>query len=74
MQRFWEFLRSEVREFFRCSLESAKTPCARPMAKTKSMVLVFGFSFPFPAGFQGKGGSVSAKVVLAFGFSFCLRE
>ena len=34
--------------------ESAKIPFTLRMAKTKTMVLVFGFSFPFSAGFQGK--------------------
>ena len=28
-------------------LESAKIPFTLPMSKTKTMVLVFGFSFPF---------------------------
>ena len=37
-------------------LESAKIPFTLPMGKTKTMVLVFGFSFPFSAGFQGKSG------------------
>ena len=38
------------------TLESAKIPFTLRMAKTKTMVLVFGFSFPFSAGFQGKSG------------------
>ena len=40
----------------RQAIESAKIPFTLPMAKTKTMVLVFGFSFPFSAGFQGKSG------------------
>ena len=56
-------------------LESAKIPFTFPMAKTKTMVLVFGFSFPFSAGFYRKSGFlVPGKVVLVFGFSFCPRE
>ena len=51
-------------------VEGAKWPFTLPMAKTKPMVLVFGFSFPFSAGFQGQVVLVSGKVVLVFGFSF----
>ena len=40
--------------------------------KNKTTVLVFGFNFSFSAGFQGKSGLVSGKVVLGFGFSFPL--
>ena len=43
------------------------------MAKTKTMVFVFGFSFPLSAGFQGKSGFsffFREKVVLVSGFSF----
>ena len=37
------------------------------MAKTNTMVLVFGFSFPFSAGFQGKSGfSFGKSPVLPF--------
>ena len=37
----------------------------------KTMVLAFGFSFPFSSGFQGKVALVSKeKVVLVFGFQF----
>ena len=44
------------------------------MAKTKAMVLVFGFSFPVSACFQGKSGFSFGKVGLVFGFKFGLRE
>ena len=43
------------------SLESAKIPFTLPMTETKTTVLVFGFSFPFSAGFQGKSGFSFAK-------------
>ena len=43
------------------TLESAEIPFTLRMAKTKTMVLVFGFSFPFSAGFQGKSGSSFGK-------------
>ena len=56
-------------------LESAEIPFTLRMAKTKTMVLVFGFSFPFSAGFQGKSGfSFGKKVVLVFGFSFASEK
>ena len=36
--------------------DGAKIPFTFPMAKTQTMVLVFGFSLPFSASFQGKSG------------------
>ena len=42
-------------------LEGAKIPFTLPTAKTKTMVLVFGFNFPFSAGFQGKSGRSFGK-------------
>ena len=39
------------------------------MAKTKTMVLVFGFSFPFSAGFQGKSGFLGGRFRIFFFFS-----
>ena len=42
-------------------LESAKVTFTLAMAKTKTMILVVGFSFPFSARFQGKSGLVSGK-------------
>ena len=44
------------------------------MAKTKTMVLVFGFSFPFLLGFQGKSGFSFGKSGFSFWFQFCPRE
>ena len=38
------------------------------MAKTKTMVLVFGFSFPCCANFQGSGGLVSGESGFSFWF------
>ena len=52
-KQLWE---TDLRGQILYTLESAKIPFTLPMAKTKTMVLVFGFSFPFSAGFQGKSG------------------
>ena len=38
------------------------------------MVLVFGFSFPSFAGFQGNGGFSFGKSGFSFWCQFCLRE
>ena len=43
-------------------LAAAKIPFTLPMAKTKTMVLVFGFSFPLSVGFQGKSGFSFGKM------------
>ena len=54
-------------------LEIAQIPFTLPMAKTKAMVLVLVFSFPFSAGFQGKSGFSFGKLILVFAFTLCLR-
>ena len=44
------------------------------MAKSKTMVLVFGFSFPFLPVSKDEVVLVSGKSGFIFGFSFCPRE
>ena len=52
-----------------------KMPFTLPMPKTKAMVLVFGLSSLLCRFPKENVVSISAKkVVLVFGFSFCLRE
>ena len=55
-------------------LESAEIPLTLRIAKTKTMVLVFGFSFPFLPVSKEKVVLVSGKVVLVFGFSFASEK
>ena len=58
------------RKSLRHELENAEIPFTLRMAKTKTMVLAFGFSFPFLPVSKQKGFLVSGQVVLVFGFIF----